>query len=70
MTEERADEPFDRPEPDAEEASRTSRDVLYEQIGITLMNAGVVSPAAQFIADVRGAAGFRVSPREVVVAVE
>ncbi|HYI13999.1 MAG TPA: hypothetical protein VEX37_01310 [Thermomicrobiales bacterium] len=50
--------------------SRTSRDVLYEQIGITLMNAGVVSPAAQFIDDVRGAAGFRVSPREVVVAVE
>lgn len=34
------------------------------------MNAGVVSPAAQFIADVRSEAGFRVSPREVVVAVE
>lgn len=44
--------------------------MLYEQIGITLMNAGVVSPAAQFIGEVRGAAGFRVSPREVVVAVE
>lgn len=49
---------------------RTSRDVLYEQIGIALMNAGVVSPAAQFIADIRAEAGFRVSPREVVVAVE
>lgn len=51
-------------------ASRTSRDVLYEQIGIVLMKAGVVSPAVQFIADVRAAAGFRVSPREVVAAVE
>ncbi len=70
MTEERVDEPFDQPETDTEEASRTSRDVLYEQIGVTLMNAGVVSPAAQFVSDVRVAAGFRVSPREVVVAVE
>jgi len=52
------------------ETPRTSRDVLYEQIGITLVNAGVVAPAAQFIADVRDVAGFRVSPREVVVAVE
>ncbi|HEX5164051.1 MAG TPA: hypothetical protein VFV93_01545 [Thermomicrobiales bacterium] len=54
----------------ADEAPRTSRDVLYEQIGLRLMNAGVVSPAATFITDVRAAAGFRVSPREVVVAVE
>lgn len=53
-----------------EEPNRTSRDALYEQIGVALMNAGVVSPAARFISDVRGAAGFRVSPREVVVAVE
>jgi hypothetical protein len=53
-----------------EASARTSRDVLYEQIGIALMNAGVVSPAAQFITDVRAKAGFRVSPREVVVAAE
>jgi hypothetical protein len=60
------------PEPVREqtESPRSSRDVLYEQIGLRLMNAGVVSPAATFITDVRAAAGFRVSPREVVVAVE
>ena len=52
------------------EQERTSRDVLYEQIGMTLVNAGVISPAAQFVADVRAVAGFRVSPREIVVAVE
>jgi hypothetical protein len=51
-------------------ANRTSREVLYEQIGVALMNAGVVSPAAQFITDVRAAAGFRASPREVAVAAE
>ena len=55
---------------DASDSGRTSRDVLYEQIGVALMNAGVVSPAAEFVANVRSAAGFRVSPREVVVAVE
>lgn len=63
----------DQPEHSATEhdqPDRTSRDVLYEQIGVALMNAGVVSPAAQFIADVRTAAGFRASPREVVIAVE
>lgn len=66
----RAEQSFEQPAPDSDEPTRTSRDVLYEQIGITLMNAGVVSPAAQFMADVRAAAGFRVSPREAVVAVE
>ncbi len=60
----------EQPAADVDEPSRSARDVLYEQIGIALMNAGVVSPAAQFIADVRDVAGFRVAPREVVVAVE
>jgi hypothetical protein len=58
------------PDPARVEPARTSRDVLYEQIGLRLMNAGVVSPAATFITDVRAVAGFRASPREIVVAVE
>jgi hypothetical protein len=70
LTDQRADEPQDQAPTSSDEPDRTSRDVLYEQISITLMNAGIVSPAAQFISDVRREAGFRVSPREVVVAVE
>jgi hypothetical protein len=70
LTEEQPDEPRDLPAPPPDEPSRTSRDALYEQLGIMLMNAGVVSPASRFITDVRRAAGFRVSPREAVVAVE
>jgi len=60
----------EQPAAEIDEPGRTARDVLYEQIGIALMNAGVVSPVAQFIADVRGVAGFRVAPRDVAVAVD
>lgn len=61
---------IEQPAGESIKPGRTSRDVLYEQIGIALMNAGIISPAGRFIADVREAAGFRVSPREVVIAVE
>lgn len=54
----------------ASETPRTSRDVLYESIGIGLVNAGVLIPATTFVDDVRRVAGFRVSPREVAVAVD
>jgi hypothetical protein len=70
LTDEQPDQTRDQPPASPDEPSRSSRDVLYEQIGVTLMNAGVVSPVAQFIADVRSEAGFRASPREVGVAVE
>jgi hypothetical protein len=51
-------------------ATRTSRDALLEDIGIALLNAGVLVAASAFVKDVRSAAGFRASPREVAVAVE
>lgn len=76
MTNQQPTEPDETPTTDAEESDgfpipeRTSRDVMYEQIGVVLVNNGVFSPAAEFIAHVRKEAGFRVSPREVVVAVE
>jgi hypothetical protein len=54
---------------DQQDAPRTSRSALYESIGIQLINAGLMTPAAVFVGEVRAAAGFRVSPREVSVAV-
>jgi hypothetical protein len=54
--------------PDSAAVRRTSRDVLYEEIAILLAGKGVLTPAAEFVADVRRAAGFRVSPREVAAA--
>lgn len=52
------------------EPRRTSRDVLYESIGIQLVNAGVLTPAAEFVSEVRETAGYRVAPREVAAIVE
>ncbi|MGH9174141.1 MAG: hypothetical protein ACRD1H_07270 [Vicinamibacterales bacterium] len=72
MTEDPASEnvqPIGAPD-EAPDTSRTARDALYEQIGLALVKAGVISPASQFVADVRQQVGFRASPREVVVAVE
>ena len=58
------------PVPEAEaERARTSRDVLYETIGIELINAGVFVPASEFVDQVREAAGSRVAPRQVATAV-
>lgn len=49
---------------------RTARDALYEQLSIDLLNAGVMTPAAQFVAEVRAAAGFRAAPRQIVNVVQ
>lgn len=49
---------------------RTSRDALYEQLGIDLLNAGIGMPAAQFVAAVRARAGFRAAPRQIVAVVQ
>jgi hypothetical protein len=68
---EEAEPPAEAPPPEGEAiGNRTSRDALLEEIGVTLLNAGVVAPAPAFVADVRRAAGFRASPREVAAAVE
>jgi hypothetical protein len=47
------------------EPERTSRDVLYEAIGVELVSAGVFTPAREFVDQVRKAVGTRVSPRDV-----
>lgn len=52
-----------------QERGRTSRDVLYETIGIELINAGVFTPAAEFVDQVREAAGSRLAPRQIATAV-
>ncbi|HCG28616.1 MAG TPA: hypothetical protein DEU95_02450 [Chloroflexi bacterium] len=68
-------EPTQQPdEPAAEEqhptpaAPSASREVILESISIDLLNAGIVMPAAEFVASVRLAAGYRVNPREIAVA--
>lgn len=53
-----------------EEPSRTSRDVLYEQLGIDLLNAGITTPAPEFVAEVRAQAGFRAAPRQITAIVQ
>jgi hypothetical protein len=52
-----------------DDRQRTSRDELYEAIGLHLANAGLLVPASDFVDEVRAKASFRVSPREVLTAV-
>lgn len=47
-----------------------ARNSLYESMAIKLLNAGVVTPAADFVSQVRSAAGFRASPRQISAALE
>ena len=56
-------------EPGATMPRRTSRDVLYGSIGVRLLNAGVRVPAAEFVTQIRNAAGYRVSPRQIATAI-
>lgn len=52
------------------ERAHTSRDVLFETIGIELINAGVFVPVSEFVDQVRQAAGSRVAPRQIAAAVK
>ncbi len=54
--------------PAAPQAQSASREAILESIGMDLLNAGVVMPAADFVAAVREAAGYRANPREIAVA--
>ncbi len=70
-----AEEPTQQPDESAAEeptatppAPSASREAVLESIGIDLLNAGIVMPAAAFVAAVRQAAGYRVNPREIAVA--
>jgi hypothetical protein len=54
---------------DPSATERTSRDVLYEAIGLQLVGAGVLMPAREFVDEVRAAAGTRVSPRQIAAIV-
>jgi hypothetical protein len=49
---------------------RSSRDALYEQLAVDLLNAGLVVPAADFVAQVRALAGFRAAPRQITAVVQ
>lgn len=50
--------------------SGPARDTMYQSIAIKLVNAGVLTPAAEFVDEVRSAVGFRASPRQITAAVE
>lgn len=69
-----AEEPIEQPEEHAEESPPTppaqsaSREAILESIGMDLLTAGIVMPAADFVAAVREAAGYRANPREIAVA--
>ncbi|HMM43019.1 MAG TPA: hypothetical protein PKA95_14055 [Thermomicrobiales bacterium] len=69
-----AEDPTQQPEEPTEKVPATppaqsaSREAILESIGINLLNAGVVMPAADFVAAVRQAAGYRANPREIAVA--
>lgn len=56
----------------SDEVDRTgpARDELYQSIAIRLLNAGIVTPAADFVAEVRREAGFRASPRQIRAALD
>jgi hypothetical protein len=57
-------------EPAGEEPERTTRDALYEQLGIDLLNAGLLVSSPEFVADVRAHAGFRAAPRQIASVVQ
>lgn len=47
-----------------------ARDNLYDDMAIILLNAGIQQSVPEFVSEVRAAAGFRASPRQVAVALE
>lgn len=47
-----------------------ARDTLYSSMGVRLVNAGVTIPVADFIQQIRSAAGFRASPRQISTAID
>lgn len=49
---------------------RTSAETTRENLAVMLVQAGVYVPAAEFVKEVRGSAGFRVSPRQIEAALE
>lgn len=42
-----------------------ARDNLYDDMAIILVNGGITVPVSEFVAQVRAAAGFRASPRQI-----
>lgn len=58
------------PESTGREPERTSRDALYEQLSVDLLNAGLVMPASEFVTEVRALAGFRAAPRQIASVVQ
>lgn len=52
------------------EETGTARDNLYDDMAIQLLNAGIQESVQDFVGQVRAAAGFRASPRQVAVALE
>lgn len=49
---------------------RTSAEATRENLAVMLVQAGVYVPIADFVKEVREAAGFRVSPRQIEAALE
>lgn len=47
-----------------------AREGMYQSMAIKLVNAGVMMPVADFVKDVRSAAGFRASPRQISAAMD
>ncbi|HEX2282546.1 MAG TPA: hypothetical protein VHG52_12385 [Thermomicrobiales bacterium] len=47
-----------------------ARNALNQSIAIKLVNAGILTPAADFVSQVRSEAGFRASPRQISAALE
>lgn len=48
----------------------SARDSLYDSMAPKLVNAGILTPAAEFVREVRDRAGFRASPRQISSAIE
>lgn len=67
--EETAAEPAAGESSPSQPTTSASREAILERISISLLNAGIVMPAAEFVAAVRAAAGYRVNPREIDIAI-
>lgn len=52
------------------EETGSARDNLYDTMAIQLLNAGIQESVQDFVGQVRSAAGFRASPRQVAVALD
>jgi hypothetical protein len=48
----------------------SARATLYDSMAPKLVNAGIYTPAAEFVREVREMAGFRASPRQISTALE